>query len=65
MEMSSRKEIKGLKEEVFSTVKESAGRFMEFDGKSNEWVEVCTSHALEKIGQAFRSRQMRRRKAKK
>ena len=62
---NSRKQIKCLKEEVFSTVKESTGRFMEFDGKSNEWVEVCTSHALEKIGQAFRSRQMRRRKTKK
>ena len=61
---NNRKEIKELKEAAFHSIKETGGRFMEFDNKANEWVEVCTSHAIEKIGQAFRNRKRKGRRTR-
>ena len=48
-------EIKAIKVEVLHCIQEEGGRFVEIEKGTNEWVEVCTGHALEKIGHSFRN----------
>ena len=58
----SKKDIKNLKEEIMGVIHNEGGRFLEIDPSTREWTEVCTSYALQKIGQSFRNYQVRKKK---